>query len=62
MPERHQKDDFTLAVITFTFRDLFTKKVKDSCDSARRWEALYSESVLASLALDEKTHESILMI
>ena len=37
------------------------KKVKDSCDSARRWpwKALYSESVLASLALEERTHESI---
>ena len=34
-------------------------KVKDSCDSARRWEAIYSKSLLASLALDERTHESI---
>ena len=60
MPEGHQKEDFTLAGIAFTFpRSLFTKKVKDSCDSVRRWEALYSESVLASLALDERTHESI---
>ena len=59
MPEGHQKEDFTLAGIALLSRDLFTKKVEDSCDSARRWEALYSESVLASLALDERTHESI---
>ena len=59
MPERHQKEDFTLAGITFTFPRSFHKKVKDSCDSVLRWEALYSESVLALLALEERTHESI---
>ena len=35
-PDRHQKGDSTLAGTTFTFRDLFTTKVKDSCHSARR--------------------------
>ena len=35
MPEGHQKEDFTLAGIAFTFRDLFTKKVKDASNSAR---------------------------
>ena len=59
MPEGHQKEDFTLAGIAFTFPRSFHKKVKDSCYSARRWEELYSESVLAPLALDERTHESI---
>ena len=51
MPEGHQKEDFTLAGIAFTFpRSLiFTKKLKDSCYSARRWEALNSETVLAHL-------------
>ena len=58
MPEGHQKEDFTLAGIAFTFSEI-KKKVKDSCDSARRWEALSSESVLASLAFDERNHESI---
>ena len=51
--------------------NLFTKKVKDSRDSARRWDALHSKSakvqvqvqvqVVASLALEEMTHESIWM-
>ena len=49
MPEGHQKEDFTLAGIAFTFPRSFHKKLKDSCDSARRWEALYSETVLAHL-------------
>ena len=57
MPERHQKG-FTLAGITFTFPRSFHKKVKDSCDSVGRLEALNSESVLASLAFQERTHES----
>ena len=42
-------------------RDLFTKKVKDSCHLVQRREALYCKnaSVLASLALEERMHESI---
>ena len=51
MPEGHQKEDFTLAGIAFTFPRsfFFPEKLKDSCDSARQWEALYSETVLAHL-------------
>ena len=40
LPERHENRDFTQAGTTFTFPRSFHKEVKDSCDSARRWEAI----------------------
>ena len=41
--------------------DLFKKKVKDSWYSAQQWETLYRKNaiVFASLALEERMHESI---
>ena len=59
MPEGHQKEDFTLAGIAFTFPRSFYKESKGFMRFGAAMGSTLQRKCARTLALDERTHESI---